>query len=141
MTFDTQGISSHPNHISLPIGIAHLISKFPSSAKNPPPRLFSLITVPLIHKYIGVVSPLLAKLDLNLADWLEQFNITAPLSDPRNPIIPVAVSGLPDYMTALRAMQQHYTQLVWFRWLYVSFSRYMWVNEWLEVNATALSAR
>jgi N-acetylglucosaminylphosphatidylinositol deacetylase len=23
---------------------------------------------------------------------------------------------------------------VWFRWLYVSFSRYMWVNEWLEVK-------
>jgi N-acetylglucosaminylphosphatidylinositol deacetylase len=37
------------------------------------------------------------------------------------------------YFTALRAMREHWSQLVWFRWLYVSFSRYMWVNEWVEI--------
>jgi len=39
-----------------------------------------------------------------------------------------------DYLTALRAMRQHWSQLVWFRWLYVLFSKYMWVNEWVEVQ-------
>ena len=47
--------------------------------------------------------------------------------------MPVFVSGVPQYTLALRAMLQHRTQLVWFRWLYVAFSRYMWVNEWIEV--------
>jgi len=45
------------------------------------------------------------------------------------------VAGVPQYLTALKAMRKHKSQLVWFRWLYVSFSRYMWVNEWMEVTA------
>lgn len=31
-------------------------------------------------------------------------------------------------------MWQHWSQLVWFRWFYVFFSRYMWVNEWAEIT-------
>lgn len=48
--------------------------------------------------------------------------------------LPVFVSGIQEYMRALEAMRMHESQLVWFRWLYVSFSRYMWVNEWSEVR-------
>lgn len=40
------------------------------------------------------------------------------------------VSSIGGYINALRAMQHHQSQLVWFRWLYVLFSTYMWVNEW-----------
>jgi len=47
---------------------------------------------------------------------------------------PVFVSGLWEYWTALQAMRAHGSQLEWFRWLYVVFSRYMWVNEWVEVE-------
>lgn len=47
--------------------------------------------------------------------------------------MPAFVSGIEGYMAALRAMAQHRSQLVWFRWLYVAFSRYMWVNEWVRV--------
>ncbi|KAI0764611.1 putative deacetylase LmbE-like domain-containing protein [Trametes elegans] len=120
LTFDHQGISSHPNHISLPKGAAHLLSTFPSSLPSksrPRPRLFSLTTVSLAHKYLGPLAPLSRKLALLLSD------------EPA----PVAVSGWTEYAWALAAMQEHRSQLVWFRWLYVSFSRYMWVNEWVEV--------
>jgi N-acetylglucosaminylphosphatidylinositol deacetylase len=48
--------------------------------------------------------------------------------------IPVFVSGIQEYLMALKAMYQHRSQLVWFRYLYVVASRYMWVNEWLEVR-------
>jgi len=41
------------------------------------------------------------------------------------------------YVTALRAMRKHASQLVWYRWLYVSFSRYMWVNDLVEVGASS----
>jgi N-acetylglucosaminylphosphatidylinositol deacetylase len=47
---------------------------------------------------------------------------------------PIFVAGIPEYLRALQAMRMHKSQLVWFRWLYVTFSRYMWVNEWLEVQ-------
>jgi len=49
-------------------------------------------------------------------------------------VTPLFISGIQDYLTALRAMRQHWSQLVWFRWLYVLFSKYMWVNEWVEVQ-------
>jgi N-acetylglucosaminylphosphatidylinositol deacetylase len=38
------------------------------------------------------------------------------------------------YWQALKAMMQHRSQLVWFRWLYVAFSKYMWSNRLVEVD-------
>jgi len=43
------------------------------------------------------------------------------------------VSDAWGYWTALSAMRKHQSQLVWFRWLNVMFSRYMWVNDLIEV--------
>jgi len=40
------------------------------------------------------------------------------------------VSSFRGYAIAFNAMQEHSSQLVWFRWLYILFSRYMWMNEW-----------
>ena len=34
-----------------------------------------------------------------------------------------------EYMNGIRAMLHHRTQLVWFRWFYLAFSRYMAINE------------
>lgn len=32
------------------------------------------------------------------------------------------------------AMRQHKSQMSWFRWLYVYFSRYMYINSLREIN-------
>ncbi|KAI9063770.1 LmbE-like protein [Trametes sanguinea] len=121
LTFDEHGVSSHPNHISLPKGAAHLLSTLPPASTKRRPRLFSLITVPLHEKYLGPIGPVSTRLALSIAHLWHR----------------LAVSGWEGYARALRAMMQHRSQLVWFRWLYVSFSRYMWVNEWVEyVNIT-----
>lgn len=53
----------------------------------------------------------------------------------------VFTSGLRQYVTTVQAMKRHASQLVWFRYLYVAFSRYMWVNEWVEVNPTDILQR
>ncbi|KAF8589120.1 LmbE-like protein [Ramaria rubella] len=115
LTFDELGISQHPNHISLPVGVSHLLS----SPSVPQLQLFTLKTVPLLQKYTGPVSHTLAKLWL----WL-------PWASSGQTYI----SGIGGYRIALLAMYQHQSQLVWFRWLYVLFSRYMWVNDWVEVQ-------
>ncbi|KXN87776.1 N-acetylglucosaminyl-phosphatidylinositol de-N-acetylase [Leucoagaricus sp. SymC.cos] len=117
LTFDYEGISSHPNHKSLPRGVTHLMKTL-HTAGRPTPRLYTLVTVPVYTKYTSIIAPLLAKHD--------------PKLNARG--MPVFVSGIPEYLRALRAMRKHRSQLVWFRWLYVSFSRYMWVNEWLEIK-------
>jgi len=115
LTFDQHGISNHPNHISLPAGIRHLMR----DPQDQHLRLFTLKTVPMLPKYIGPFSHIVAKL------W------SSIVQTPKHPTF---VAGFKDYQTALQAMYQHWSQLVWFRWLYVLFSRYMWVNEWVPVH-------
>ncbi|OSD01444.1 LmbE-like protein [Trametes coccinea BRFM310] len=140
LTFDEHGVSSHPNHVSLPKGAAHLLSTLPGASTKPRPRLFSLITVPLHEKYLGPVVPISTKLALSIAQLWHRRPRDAEKTDAEvattgtgtQARVPVAVSGLAGYARALRAMMQHRSQLVWFRWLYVSFLRYMWVNEWVE---------
>lgn len=113
--------------MSLYKGAAHLIASLSTASTTPPPRLFILVTVPLVHKYIGPFSAGLAKFDFAFASVLQRFGSRYAQG------LPVFVSGIDAYKTTLRAMMEHRSQLVWFRWLYVLFSRYMWVNEWVEV--------
>jgi N-acetylglucosaminylphosphatidylinositol deacetylase len=76
----------------------------------------------------------LAKIDLALARVAVAVSVL-PAPAPR---MPVFVAGTRAYLHAVRAMREHRSQLVWFRWLYVLFSRYMWVNEWVEIPARAV---
>ncbi|PFH49579.1 hypothetical protein AMATHDRAFT_86365 [Amanita thiersii Skay4041] len=154
LTFDHEGISSHPNHKSIPDGVKRLIQTYSLDAPSTP-RLYSLITVPLLTKYNGVLSPILAKIDLlcnrgvyylelafvrvlqmlgvPLTSEPGKSNYAAPATTPHF-IMPVFVSGIKDYWRAISAMREHRSQLLWFRYLYVLFSRYMWVNEWVEIK-------
>ena len=133
------------------------------------PRFFTLVTVPLASKYLGVIASLQARFDLAamatldaLSDAFARYirvdkasddpsqnradtspttgdDTTAkdvdsnPTRAPSAPVIPAFISGWAEYKTAVRAMLRHKSQMAWFRWLYVAFSRYMWVNEWFEV--------
>ncbi|KIJ39032.1 hypothetical protein M422DRAFT_258186 [Sphaerobolus stellatus SS14] len=115
LTFDERGVSNHPNHYSLPLGAVHLLRSMPNISI----RLLSLKTVPTLPKYTGLFSPIVTHI------WYSF------VVKPRQPVF---VAGFKGYRTALQAMYQHWSQLVWFRWLYVLFSRYMWVNEWLPVH-------
>lgn len=76
------------------------------------PHAYVLTSVSLGQKYIGPLAALQSKLRI----------LTTPIDI-------TFVAGIHEYVTALRAMVQHRSQLVWFRWLYVFFSRYMWVND------------
>ncbi|KAK0442750.1 LmbE-like protein [Desarmillaria tabescens] len=126
LTFDRAGVSGHPNHRSLPEGVKHFIE---TTASQSPPKFFALISVPTSTKYVGILAPLLAKFDLSSTKLLH--GIAGFLGAPgRTDTMPIFVAGVKEYLTAHRAMRAHKSQLVWFRWLYVLFSRYMWVNEW-----------
>ncbi|KAF8438121.1 LmbE-like protein [Boletus edulis BED1] len=133
LTFDTQGISSHPNHYSLPFGAWDLANILRAKAPEPTsfsvPRVFSLVTVPLLSKYAGVLAPLSSRMNMILQRVLNRFT----QSDGNQQA--VFTSGFTQYVTAVRAMQKHTTQLEWFRYLYVTFSRYMWINDWVEVKS------
>lgn len=124
------GISSHPNHISLIRGVSALLSEQAESHL----RVFSLITVGVIPKYAGVLAVVAHRAKDGLCFL---FNQSSFLGCNRV----VVVSGVREYANALSAMLQHRSQLVWFRWLYVSFSRYLWVNEWVDVSGPIVQAQ
>ncbi|KAF8814674.1 N-acetylglucosaminylphosphatidylinositoldeacety la se [Phlegmacium glaucopus] len=146
LTFDPEGVSSHPNHKSLPFGAQTLIKTLSQTSSNPP-RLFTLVTVPLAAKYISILGPLIGKVVIYsflVIQKLEPFVMNIfPTFYPELAAnkthtaqsLPLFISGYWEYLRALQAMQAHRSQLVWFRWLYVAFSKYMWVNAWVEMKA------
>ncbi|TFK67124.1 LmbE-like protein [Pluteus cervinus] len=143
LTFDNGGVSGHPNHISLPLGVKQLVKTTSSH-----PRLYTLVTVPLLPKYSSIFGSILTALRVRRLSsslrhflqiqarfifWLFGFTYTFDPSPQFSGASVVFVSNVASFQQALRAMREHWSQLVWFRWLYVTFSRYMWVNEWLEL--------
>jgi N-acetylglucosaminylphosphatidylinositol deacetylase len=136
LTFDEKGISLHPNHMSIPHGLIHLLS---TQLSHPIPKLYTLISLPPFAKFQGPLAPVLAKYDLVLQTvwhfvYAYLFGMPSEVPTDERVSVPVFVSGAREYLTALKSMYEHRSQLVWFRWLYVVASRYMWVNEWLEVR-------
>ncbi|ORE09621.1 LmbE-like protein [Rhizopus microsporus var. microsporus] len=99
ITFDGYGVSGHTNHRAAYLGT----KKFTDS--NSSIRLYTLTSIPIYRKYIGIM-------DLWTPKKEELRLISPPIS----------------YLVTHKAMRQHQTQLVWFRWLYVTFSRYMFIN-------------
>ncbi|KAI8988707.1 putative deacetylase LmbE-like domain-containing protein [Pilobolus umbonatus] len=106
ITFDQQGVSGHVNHIAAYEG-AKLYKKTHQHIS-----LYLLESVPLIRKYIGIM-------DLMVQSKNKIRLVSSPLA----------------YLWTHKAMRQHKSQLVWFRWLYVTFSRYMFINELVFSNS------
>lgn len=126
LTFDQIGISKHPNHWSLFFGAKQVLA---SAAKhNHHLRGYALKSENILVKYSGWLS-LLSKFYYPLLYSTKQPAISSKLPQLRY------FSGLRSYVTAVKAMNQHRSQLVWFRWLYLLTSRYMWLNDWIEIKA------
>jgi len=125
LTFDEDGISSHPNHISLMRGAAALL------VDQNQLRGFALKTTGVVAKYTGQASAAWAMIQLRVCTLLDNYFASERCHSKEALTF---VSGLEGYAKALRAMLRHKSQLVWFRWLYVAFSRYLWVNEWVEIQ-------
>ncbi|XP_061460875.1 N-acetylglucosaminyl-phosphatidylinositol de-N-acetylase [Rhineura floridana] len=104
VTFDAGGVSGHTNHKSLYVAVRYLHSekKLPGGC-----QVLTLKTVNLFRKYISVLDAPISYL------WSKDvlFVLTKEEAD-----------------LAKRAMQCHRSQLLWFRRLYVVFSRYMVIN-------------
>ncbi|XP_072302716.1 N-acetylglucosaminyl-phosphatidylinositol de-N-acetylase [Eucyclogobius newberryi] len=104
LTFDGQGVSGHANHTAIYKAASHLActGQLPIEC-----CLLSLETVGLIRKYLSL-------LELPLS-WLLPSSLCC-------------VTNSKGYRQAKTAMLCHRTQLLWFRYLYLVFSRYMFVN-------------
>ncbi|XP_040036061.1 N-acetylglucosaminyl-phosphatidylinositol de-N-acetylase isoform X3 [Gasterosteus aculeatus] len=104
LTFDESGVSSHANHTAIHKALRHLA--FSGQVPNDC-CLLSLVTVGPLRKYISF-------LELPFS-WLQ-------------PACLRCIIGSQGYRRAKDAMFCHRSQLLWFRYLYITFSRYMFVN-------------
>ncbi|MED6290354.1 hypothetical protein CHARACLAT_012193 [Characodon lateralis] len=104
LTFDGRGVSGHANHVAIYKAVRHLASTGELSKGC---VLLSLETVGLLRKYISF-------LDLPFS-WLLPSHLHC-------------VVGSKGYKQATAAMLRHRTQLLWFRYLYITLSRYMFIN-------------
>ncbi|XP_028278388.1 N-acetylglucosaminyl-phosphatidylinositol de-N-acetylase [Parambassis ranga] len=104
LTFDGRGVSGHANHIAIHKAVRHLAA---SGQVTDDCCFLSLVTVGLLRKYISF-------LELPIS-WLL-------------PSCLCCIIGSQGYKQAKAAMLCHRSQLLWFRYLYITFSRYMFVN-------------
>ncbi|KAJ3152016.1 hypothetical protein HDU89_001663 [Geranomyces variabilis] len=123
LTFDNGGVSGHENHKDLCAGVrsasAYLMS---SPGEGAVPKCYSLTTVGVVRKYLSV---------LDVAFTVVQHLLLNQELDTAAVFI-AAPSQIVEGRTAMR---KHKSQMVWFRHLYILFSRYMVVNDLRVLNA------
>ncbi|KAK6533463.1 N-acetylglucosaminyl-phosphatidylinositol de-N-acetylase [Orbilia ellipsospora] len=131
ITFDSYGVSGHRNHISLRTAAQWYIKVYPN---KPSISLYTLTSVPLYRKYLGVIDAFISAV---IAD---KATLYAGLDGPvvqevkydsgKAPESLMYLSGWEGYRLAQKAMTEgHKSQMIWFRWGWIALSRYMVFND------------
>lgn len=136
LTFDEEGVSNHPNHKSLYIAVEEF-NKLTNI------RSYSLKSWNLLTKYSGVFFTNIELALIHLSKWdsllmqLDHYNIDLfkyfSKEESKNIMI---YSDLNSVFLNLTTMTwAHYSQIVWFRWIWIFFSKYMNSNELVLISA------
>ncbi|VDP72109.1 unnamed protein product [Echinostoma caproni] len=110
ITFDQYGVSLHPNHCAIARSL--LNARLRVGPDQLPLPLFCLISFPVYRKYCALVDLILSIIVPTTGTIYVPFHLIS---------------------TSYTAMLAHRSQLVWFRWLYVAFSVYMYKNSFIRV--------
>lgn len=135
LTFDYAGISGHPNHKSLYHGSKLFIQQIMKGhAGYPCPiALYTLTTTNVLRKYSFVLDLLPTYLVGIYSSIFENLGISrsaAKMKKVDSDDRVVFVSNIAKYLKAREAMVRgHQSQMVWFRWGWISLGRYMVVND------------
>ncbi|RMJ26198.1 N-acetylglucosaminylphosphatidylinositol deacetylase [Aspergillus sp. HF37] len=135
VTFDQHGVSNHPNHTSLYHGARQFLRILMKNKHgfSCPVTLYSLASTSILRKYLGVldapVSMFLGALSSLLSSG-SRSRSRARKSKDDPPARLLFISSVAEWYTALSAMvSAHKSQMVWFRWGWISLGRYMAVND------------
>ena len=129
ITFDTGGVSGHPNHISLYHGAQAFLKSIMQGRTgwDCPVKLYTLTTTNMVRKYSSVLD---SAFTVIACIWRrkERGSFPTPL---------LAVSGPREVRKAQRAMTTaHESQMRWFRWGWIGISRYMVINDLKKQKAS-----
>jgi N-acetylglucosaminylphosphatidylinositol deacetylase len=130
LTFDKHGVSNHPNHRSLYHGAVHFMHALMKDKAGfaSPVTLYTLTSLPIWRKYVGVLD---APLSMLQGAWGNIWTgLTGKKKADAGPARLLFVSSIGEWMTAQSAMVKgHQSQMVWFRWGWITIGRYMTVND------------
>lgn len=122
ITFDATGVSGHPNHISLYHGVQEFVRTLTQGRAGweCPVKMYTLTSTNVLRKYSSVIDSMITVL-VSLLQRKERGAFPTPL---------LMVSGPGDYRKGQQAMTTaHVSQMRWFRWGWISISRYMITND------------
>lgn len=122
VTFDSTGVSSHPNHISLFHGARHFISSLIHNRPGwqCPVDLYTLTSINIARKYTSFLDSVVSILAMAVGHRQS--------GDHPSPLL--FMSGVGEVRIAQKAMTTaHQSQMKWFRWGWIGLSRYMVVND------------
>lgn len=129
ITFDHHGISNHPNHRSLYHGAVHFLRVLmkDKAGYTCPVTLYTLTSVSVFRKYAGVFD---APVSMFQGVWSNLMSGFGRKKDDAGPARLLFVSSIGEWLTAQAAMVKcHKSQMVWFRWGWITIGRYMTVND------------
>lgn len=132
ITFDSRGISSHPNHISLYHGARAFVSSL-TQGRPDSVDLYTLTTVNFFRKYLAIFD-ICATLGLRrFIPWGDEARLGEKKTDSMGPptdLVFVHGLGKGGWATAREAMTDaHVSQMKWFRYGWITLSRYMLMND------------
>ncbi|XP_005178211.1 N-acetylglucosaminyl-phosphatidylinositol de-N-acetylase [Musca domestica] len=110
-TFDRDGVSQHPNHCAVYYAAASLClaNLLPKDCK-----FYTLDSINILRKYLSIF-------DIICTCFMSRY---------------WCILSWQESSVVRNAMKKHQSQMKWFRWLYIFFSRYMFINSIREVNLT-----
>jgi N-acetylglucosaminylphosphatidylinositol deacetylase len=113
LTFDSHGISGHPNHRAVHNGVQAFLLEEGKLANNKRSSVqgWELVSTNMLRKYSGPLELCAPVLKRIFSDEEKLHHLVNP--SPRTSIV---------------AMSRHKSQWVWYRRLFVLFSRYTYVN-------------
>lgn len=154
VTFDSTGVSNHPNHISLYHGARTFVSALSADPRfRSPVDMYTLTSVNMLRKYssfLDTIPTLLSWATTSGSNPPKPAKPTKPKEETeddddddddedekaKNAYHPTAlvflsqISSSGGFGTAWHAMTTaHKSQMVWFRYGWITFSRYMVLND------------
>jgi len=119
VTFDDFGVSGHPNHVATFEGVKFL-TRLPEKVERA--HFFSLRSVPLLRKYLAIFELALLIPIPSTPDHQHGKKCTFTCS---------YLSGM---STSYKAMSTHHSQFVWYRRIFIIFSRFTFINDLIPIE-------
>ncbi|KAL8770876.1 MAG: hypothetical protein Q9209_003527 [Squamulea sp. 1 TL-2023] len=128
ITFDRYGVSSHPNHIALNNGAKAWLNGLMKGKQGwrCPVELHTLTSISILRKYINFLDAPMT-MALGFLSGLKDSRRQDKAGGRRQALF---VSDMGQWRQGQRAMTRaHKSQMRWFRWGWITFGRYMVVND------------